>query len=41
MLAPGESPVEVEPKVFDVVRLGELYVIEVDWRAGLSTCRKE
>jgi hypothetical protein len=31
---PGESCIQVEPEVFDIICLRELYVVDKNWRTG-------
>jgi hypothetical protein len=33
---PGNSPVEVQPEILDIILLKEVYVAYVDWRASFS-----
>jgi hypothetical protein len=37
VFAPGKSPVEVQPKILDIL-LREVYVVYVDWEADFSSC---
>jgi hypothetical protein len=39
MFMPCEPSVQVESEVFDVFRLGELHIVEMDrWTGGTSRC---
>jgi hypothetical protein len=42
MLVPREPSVQVESEVFDVFRLGELHIVEMDrWAGSTSRCELE
>jgi hypothetical protein len=38
VFAPGKSPVEVQPKILDILLLRKVYIVYMDWRPGLSSC---
>jgi hypothetical protein len=38
MVVPGEFSVQVESKVFDMIRAGKLHIVPVDSRAYSSAC---
>jgi hypothetical protein len=38
LLGPGNSPVEVQSEILDILFLRKVYVVYVDWKPGLSSC---
>jgi hypothetical protein len=38
VVLPGESPIKVESKIFDVVLAGKLQIVQVDRRASVTAC---
>jgi hypothetical protein len=38
VVSPGESPIKVESKIFDVVLTGKLQIVQVDGRASAAAC---
>jgi hypothetical protein len=38
VVSPGESPIKVESKIFDVVLTGKLQIVQVDGRASDAVC---
>jgi hypothetical protein len=37
-VSPGESPIKVESKIFDVVLTGKLQIVQVDGRTSAAAC---
>jgi hypothetical protein len=38
VVSPGESPIKVESKIFDVVLTGKLQIVQVDGRTSAAAC---
>jgi hypothetical protein len=38
VVSPGESPIKVESKIFDVVLTGKLQIVQVDGRTRAAAC---
>jgi hypothetical protein len=38
LFGPGKSPVEVQPETLDIILLRKVYIVYMNWRAGLSSC---
>jgi hypothetical protein len=40
VVSPGESPIKVVSKIFDVVLAGKLQIVQVDERASAAACNE-